>query len=76
MTDLEKDIRNRIDALKVKPERTYNIDIDEYGLRWSEFKRDRLVTKEKIFNSEHGRERFIRRIQKKNNFNCIISFFN
>ena len=47
---------------------------EEIGLRWQEFDRkDRAVTKEKFFKSQEERERFIDKLEKKDNFYQIVA---
>jgi len=46
----------------------------EFGVRWTEFDRhDYLITKEKIFNSAEARDRFITKLEKKDNFNQVVA---
>ena len=49
----------------------------EFGLRWQEFDRkDRLVSKEKFFETDKAREQFVDRLQKKDNFHGIVAMCN
>jgi len=42
----------------------------EYGVRWSEFgKDDRIVKKEKIFDTKAKLDAFTKKLEKKDNFN-------
>jgi hypothetical protein len=48
----------------------------EYGIRWSEFdKQDRIVVKQKFFNSEKKVDKWIDKLEKKDNFNTIVAFY-
>lgn len=47
----------------------------EYGVRWTEFDRnDRLVKKQKIFTSQSQMMSFVKKLEKKDNFNAIDSW--
>lgn len=47
----------------------------EYGVRWTEFDRnDRLVKKQKIFTSQAQMMSFVKKLEKKDNFNAIDSW--
>lgn len=51
--------------------------MQEFGLRWIEIDRkDRLVTKEKIFKSQKARDSFEGKVQAKDNFYQIVSRLN
>lgn len=48
------------------------IEVKEYGIRWSEFdKNDRLVKKEKIFDTQARLDSFNKKLMQKDNFNKI-----
>ena len=47
----------------------------EWGVRWTEFDRNgRLVTKEKILDTEDKRAAFVRKLQKKDNYNGVVAY--
>jgi len=51
--------------------------MNKYGVRWMEFnKKDQAVTKEKFFKTETARERFVRKLQEKDNFWQILAYCN
>ncbi len=46
---------------------------NDYGVKWTEFdKRDRLVTKEKFFKTKKAYDKFIEKLEDKDNFYEII----
>ncbi len=46
-----------------------------YGLRWTETDRnDRIVTKEKEFKTEKQREKFIAKLEEKDNFIEVVAY--
>lgn len=46
-----------------------------FGLRWNEFNRqDRVVTKEKWFNTEKAREKYAEKLEQKDNFYGIVAY--
>lgn len=45
-----------------------------YGVRWQEFnKKDELVMKEKNFETEKARDKFIEKLMQKDNFYSIYA---
>ncbi len=49
----------------------------DYGIRWAEFnKRDELVVKEKIFDTEKKRFNFVEKLVLKDNFYHIEAWLN
>ena len=49
----------------------------EFGIRWQEFnRRDELVMKEKIFKTDKAREKFVEKLEEKDNFYQIDSWLN
>jgi desulfoferrodoxin (superoxide reductase-like protein) len=48
---------------------------EEYGVRWIEFnKRDEAVMKEKFFKTAKAMDKFIEKVQQKDNFYEIYSY--
>lgn len=46
-----------------------------FGVRWQEFsKDDRMVTKEKFFDSENKRAKFVDRLVRKDNFYKVLAY--
>jgi hypothetical protein len=49
----------------------------EYGVRWTEFnRRDELVQKEKFFDTEKKRDKYIEKLEQKDNFYRIEAYHN
>lgn len=46
------------------------------GLRWMEFnKKDQLVEKQKFFNSEKARAKFMEKVSDKDNFHSFVALW-
>lgn len=47
----------------------------DFGIRWTEFdKSEKIVTKEKVFSNQTELDSFVKKLEKKNNFNQITSY--
>lgn len=49
----------------------------EWGVRWREWdRRDQLVTKERTFATEKALDRFVEKLEKKDNFHEFVAWLN
>lgn len=68
----KKNEENKMDILK-KIDNYLNEANTDYGVKWREFdKRDRLTTKEKFFKNKKSYEKFLEKLEDKDNFYEII----
>ena len=59
--------------IEEKIDKYLNESNDDYGVKWREFdKNDRLVTKEKFFKNKKSYDKFIDKLEDKDNFYEII----
>ena len=60
--------------MDINEQKQFSQEVITYGLRWLEFnKQGTLVTRQKFFKTEAAREKFIGKLEDKDNFYSVES---